>query len=154
MDWELTGRGWSTCSIRVDDQVIKISASYLSDALKSLIKSACDLTVGSSSAFAHLSQEPGCTRIFLSGAGLGGADRVYLQIVRFGGSSGDDMTWSEGRVVFAGVVSLSAFVGSVRRTARAVLDTWGESGYLEQWGMPFPMERLNALNQVLESRPM
>ncbi|APE37790.1 hypothetical protein BOX37_31995 [Nocardia mangyaensis] len=64
------------------------------------------------------------------------------------------MTWEDGRLVWAGVVLLSAYVKSVQRAGRAVLETWGDEGYLAQWGMPFPMARLETLDQVLESRPM
>ncbi len=151
LKWNLTGRGWATCSLRLGDDVVDVSTSFLGDALDSLLKSATDLGLGSSSTFAHLAQEPGCTRMFLSGARFEGVDRVYLQIVRFGGHRGDDNSWEEGRVLWQGIVSLDEFVSSVRLAAQAVLDTHGEEGYRRQWGKPFPRGTFDALNQVLES---
>jgi hypothetical protein len=71
--YHLTGVGWSECTLIVDDAHVTVTASYLSDALRSLISAVCRVLEGIAEATATFDEEPGefRWRLFRVGDDLG-----------------------------------------------------------------------------------
>lgn len=115
---------------------VALSASYLSDALGELLLAIACLQEGAEEAECFWEEEPGEYRWLFRRDG----DSVVLTVVAF------DDCWphlpiEDGEVVFTTRASLKDIATAVVTGCRAVLDDWGEEGYLKKWvEQPFPTE--------------
>ncbi|CAL9330234.1 hypothetical protein SUDANB6_00057 [Streptomyces sp. enrichment culture] len=141
MHWKLGGHGSPDWHWEVAGEHLRVHTTYLGDALRSLLRSARDLQLGSGSSIAHFPGEPGGTRVFFSGA----EEEVYVQLVDFPGLQSTANRWAGGTPVWAGRVSTAGFVEDVRSMAERLLAEVGEERCLKQWGGPFPLRELEAL---------
>ena len=141
MYWGLMGPGTATWHWSAAGKDLEIQTTYLGDALKSLLRSARDLQVGSRSSFVVLEDEPSGTRVFFSDA----REDVYVQVVCFSDVQSTANRWAGGKPIWAGRVSTAGFIDEVRSMAEQLLVEFGEARYLKEWGHPFPMRELEAL---------
>jgi uncharacterized protein YegP (UPF0339 family) len=145
--YKLIGSGWAECSLGVDGQVIVTTASYLSDALASLLQSAIDLVKGQSEATASFDEEPGEYRWRFKRLD---EQTISIRILWF------DELWNrqpdeKGRIVFDATCRLRTFAGAVLSTSQQLLAEHGLDGYKEKWAeYGFPLDLLNELKRLLD----
>ncbi len=144
MEWVLVGPGGARFIWDVEETRIPIGTTYLADGLASVLDMAIDLSLGARATLAVLVGEPGGHRIFCSGA----TDAVFVQVVKFRDFRGPDTWWKDANLKWHGRVPVTDVVDSVRAMAAEVLKQHGVEGYRKQWGMPFPMERYEKLQQT------
>lgn len=145
--YELDGTGWARCA--VDDGVARceISASYLSDALGTLVLAALGLVSGFTAITFAFDAEPGEYRWVMRSIGR---DTLELRLLAFDERRGNQAD-ADGRLLLATRCRPTAFARAVRSAAEAVLDKHGEAGYEEKWAQhPFPTRQLYLLGQALE----
>ncbi len=144
--YKLTGSGWATCALEIDGQAIVTRASYLSDALASLLQSVVDLLKGQAEATASFDEEPGEYRWRFQRVD---AQHVALRILWF------DELWShapdeQGRVVFESQCRLRTLAGAVLSASQQLLAEHGFDGYKEKWvEHDFPCELQDELKRLL-----
>src|SRR5215831_8617906 len=83
--YQLTGAGWSECTLIVGDSHATVTASYLSDALRSFLSAVCRVLSGLPEATATFDEEPGEFRWRFHRKG---DDRLQILILEF------DELWS------------------------------------------------------------
>jgi hypothetical protein len=142
LNWRLLGPGSAGCYLELGGQDVELRTSYLGDALRGLMRAALDLKVGSSSALAYFLGEPAGYRMVFSGGEQG---EVYMQVVYFSDLQSEGREWMDGKVLWAGLISIEGFIAAVRRMGGEVVVEYGEEGYLKIWGMPFPGDMLRLL---------
>lgn len=145
--YKLTGPGWAECSLEIDGQAIVTTASYLSDALASLLQSATDLVKGQLEATASFDEEPGEYRWRFKRID---EEMVSIRILWL------DELWNrepdeKGRTVFSATCRIRTFAGAVLSTSQQLLAEYGLDGYKEKWDeYSFPLDLLNELKQSLD----
>jgi len=144
IEYCVVGSGWAECNISFDKTSIKITASYLSDALGNLILGAIAILSGFSRISFGFDEEPGeyrwCIQLIDSGD-------ISLKILSF------DELWSnkpdsEGKEILHIESNPLEFGKAVQKAALAVLEKHGADGYLETWvEHPFPIKLYELLNE-------
>lgn len=147
IDYRLTGAGWAECEVEIQGRTATVSASYLSDALESLLAAAAAVARGDAEATAHFEEEPGEFRWRLHRVGEERLRVRILSLEEFHPTLPDE----EGEVIFDAEARLRTFAGAVLSAAQRMLETHGMDGYRAEWGLhPFPLERMRALEAALE----
>ncbi len=135
LQYRLTGSGWAECDIVADGTLLKVTASYLSDALGQLATAALILRLGAAAARVSFDEEPGEYRW---GFDWHRAKSLRMRIWWF------DEMWShrpddDGKVVLDLIVEDAVFYNAILNTLDDVLKTHGVEGYKEAWvEYPFP----------------
>jgi hypothetical protein len=142
LSWRLLGPGSADCYLDLGGEDIKLHTTYVGDALRSLMRAAMDLKIGSSATLAYFFGEPGGYRMVFSGARQG---EVYMQVILFPDLGSRGREWLDGHVVWAGLISIDGFVLAVQRMSEKVLEDYGEEEYLRIWGLPFPSDMIRLL---------
>lgn len=146
IQYNLTGRGWSECTVEIDDQQIQLTASYLSDALADLLDAVGAMVRGAGHATASFTEEPGEYRWQLTRVSQ---DRLCVRILRF------DESWSDrpdedGEMILEAECRLRTFAGAVLSASQRVLATHGLKGYQENWvNHEFPIKLQAKLQEAL-----
>lgn len=127
--YELTGTGWSECTLIVNDSQVTVTASYLSDALRSLLSAVCRVLDGIPEATAQFDEEPGEYRWRLF--------RVDDEMIRVMILEFNDL-WSnkpdsDGKPIFDVQCRLRTLAGAVYDGCKRLLAEHGHSGYKEKW---------------------
>lgn len=142
--YHLRRHGWAEVVLQDADQLVAMSVSYITDALRDLLDAVWSLAQGRDEAAVDLWEEPGRYRWQFSRTATG----VRVEISAFGnGPEGD-------RAVFAASTSLDDLVREVVREATAVLTDEGVDGYRTKWqAHPFPTNSLERLAACEEHIP-
>lgn len=156
-EYRLTGAGWAEARIADGITEAVITASYLSDALGDLLQAVGRLLEGAAEARCSWEEEPGEYRWIFLRAG----NDVTLKILAF-----DDM-WGwpaeeggvavpspepdeRGELQFSTTQPLAVLARAIADGAQAILDEYGEAGYLAEWiDAPFPAPALALIRQHL-----
>ncbi|MBS0344528.1 MAG: hypothetical protein JSS56_28830, partial [Proteobacteria bacterium] len=147
--YQLVGTGWSKCTIRTDSSECVVTASYLSDALKSLVLGALGILSGFNSVSFSFDEEPGEYRWVIQRTD---ANEVQIQILSFEELWGNRPN-SEGTPKWAFNCQPAVFAVAVKAAAAAVLAEHGEAGYLEKWCQHhFPTRELDLLSDLVALR--
>lgn len=132
--YRLTGTGWAEARVSDEHHSVVLTASYLSDSLGELLLAIATLQDGDTSAVCSWQEEPGEYRWLFSTDG----DVVTIKVLAF-------PDWwpprpdEEGVVVFTTKQHLNGIATAIVAGSRAVLEEWGEEGYLAKWvDFPFP----------------
>ena len=129
IQYNLTGVGWSECIVEIDDQKAHLTASYLSDALASLLEAVTTVVRGANEATAFFTEEPGGYRWRLRQVSK---ELLYVRILWFD-ESFSDRPDGDGRVILEVQCRLRTFAGAVLSASQRVLETHRLEGYREQW---------------------
>ena len=149
MEWVLVGPGSARFTWDVEGIRVQIGTTYLADGLASVLGMAVDLSLGAGATLAVLVAEPGGHRVFCSGA----TDEVFVQVVRFEDLDRPDTWWKDANLEWHGRVPVADVVDSARAMAAEVLARYGVEGYRKEWGMPFPAEVYEKLQQTRNPGP-
>lgn len=145
MHWKMHPPGSADLVLHLPREVIEIHTTYIGNGLGSVVQSAIDLRLGSSSAIAFLPAEPGGTCLFFSSAD----EEAYLQVVQFTDMASESGRWRGGSLRWHGRVGVRTFIRSVVLMAGEVLvQCGGSDAYSRAWGgIPFPIRELETLRQ-------
>jgi hypothetical protein len=147
--YRLTGTGWATCTLSDGNSSCELTASYLSDALRSLVLSATAVLSGFMRVSFRFDEEPGEYRWVISSPRL---NEIELEILAFEELWGDRPD-SEGKSLFKTRCLPETFAKAVARAAQSILEEHGEAGYLERWSdHPFPIAQFEELNRLLKDQ--
>lgn len=145
--YRLTGTGWAEARVADDQSHVIVTASYLSDALRSLIEAVALVLEGVTEAGCSWDEEPGECRWILRRE----PDALSIEILAFDelwGDKPDDV----GRSVFRTRQDPMRVGRAVLSAAQRLVDELGEAGYERQWvEHPFPTDALERLRTALRS---
>ncbi|WP_433891506.1 hypothetical protein [Streptomyces sp. CA-111067] len=145
MSWTLEGRGWAGCILEDQYAKAELTASYITSAPEELLAAVTRLVTGGTEARVQFEAEPTAYRWIFSREG----DDVRIRVLYLrDGRDGDD----RGSVVWSGRAGVHPLARAVIRCFDEVARTYGESGYDETWGRPFPGFELEALRRLWRSR--
>lgn len=151
VDYRLFSSGWAACDVEIAGRKTTVTASWISavpdapPALDALLAATAAVARGEARAVASFPEEPGEFRWVLSRLG---PDRLRVRILVFP-HDGSGLPEKEGEVELDAECGLADFAAAVLGAARRLLDALGESGYRKQWGLPFPLEPMRALEAAL-----
>jgi hypothetical protein len=129
IDYQLTGSGWSECTIDVFGQRCVVTASYLSDALRELVSGVNHILGGGSEARFRFDEEPGEYRWILSRI----TDQaVAIRILEFAELWGEKAD-SEGKQLFEATCPIRYVADALLQTLNALLAEHGIEGYRKKW---------------------
>jgi hypothetical protein len=143
LHWQMGPPGSATFAWNFRQETVEIHTTYMGDGLGSVLQAAIDLQMGSSSAIAFLSAEPGATCLFFAGADA----NVYLQIVHFSDMESERHRWSGGSLRWHGRINVGHFD---RRSLLMAEDASAQCGsgdaHSKMWGgASFPIDKLEIL---------
>jgi hypothetical protein len=146
--YNLTGAGWSECSIEIGDQQAHVTASYLSDALGDLLRAVVGLLRGARDATAAFAEEPGEYRWRLRCIGDG---QVSVRILWFNDTF-SRLPDERGSVILDAQCRLRTLTGAMLAASQHVLREHGLEGYARQWkNHEFPLEVQAELERLLDA---
>ncbi|WP_036476609.1 hypothetical protein [Myxosarcina sp. GI1] len=144
--YNLIGKGWSECIIKIGDRQARLTASYLSDALADLLDAVTLIVKGTNEATTSFTEESGEYRWRFKRVTR---DRLEVLILWF------NETWSdrpdeEGEVILEAECRLKTFAGAVLSASQRVLTINGLDGYKEKWvNYEFPGKLQTKLQKAL-----
>lgn len=147
--YQLTGKGWAECTLIVNDSHVTVTASYLSNALRSFVSAVCRILDGIPDATSSFDEEPGEYRWRLFRID---DNTIRILIIEF------DNLWSdkpdaEGKAIFDVQCSLRAFAGGVYDGCRRLLAEYGRDGYKDKWHEhAFPDTEFAELGRLLDGK--
>lgn len=143
LHWNMVRAGSADLILRFPHEVVEVHTTYMGDGLGSVVQSAVDLQLGSSSATAFLPAEPAGTFLFFTGAD----EEAYLQVVQFADMESESRRWNGGSLRWCGRVNVRALIRSVVVMADDVLvQCGGADEYSRAWGgITFPIRKLESL---------
>lgn len=147
--FRLTGVGWAEATLEHEGHWVKLTASYLSDALGDLLSAVAKLQDGEESAVASWTEEPGEYRWLFKLE----RDQLNLRVLAFEDSY-PPLPEDEGFPVFIATCPLDELAAAVVQGARSVLDdVGGAEGYRAKWlEDPFPSALLERVESNLGAR--
>ncbi len=149
ISFELTGLGWASCQITSPEGSCTVTASYLSNALGSLVVAATAMQAGFSRATFSFEEEPGEYRWVITSPRT---NEMELGIIEFD-SAYNELPDEHGKLLFRTRCRPVVFAEAVSIAASRLSSQLGEFGYKEQWSEhAFPTEQLVELNRLLEGR--
>lgn len=147
IDYRLTGIGWSECVISDGQASCSTTASYLSDALGSLVRAAHALLTGFSALTFSFEEEPGEYRWVIRSPRY---NEIDLRILGFPDVY-SALPEADGRVLFQTVCVPETFAVAVFEAAERLRIELGEDGYAEKWAEhAFPTRCMDELKRALE----
>ena len=148
--YELTGSGWSECTLRIDGHVASVTASYLSDALADLASATAAALRGHPRAVASFAEEPGEYRWILEPRPAGRVRIRVLEFPEFWGHEPDE----KGSVLLDAECRLRTFAGAVVSELQRLLAQFGREGYKDRWiEHDFPFDQMVAIQELLRNTP-
>jgi hypothetical protein len=146
IDYKLTGSGWAECTVADDDQSCTVTASYLSDAFGNLVLSAVTMLKWFNAVSFSFEEEPGEFKWELQSLPDNHLDVKLFEGYRDHGSTPH---WKY-KVIFEKTSTPLEFGRAVAAAGKALLEEYGEAGYLEKWvEFPFPTENFRQLDQLV-----
>ena len=148
LSYKLTGHGWASAVIVDNDRSFEMERiSYLSDALKDLMKATIGLVEGGEREWFLWHDEPGEHRWIINRAD----DELLIRILWF-----DDafkaLPDEGGTEVFQCRCRLANFTTEVLACGRKLLTEHTAEGYCDEWGSEFPEEEFGRLEWLTDER--
>ncbi|SFU61616.1 hypothetical protein [Nitrosospira multiformis] len=141
----LTGTGWASCTIETVDTKVTLTASYLSDALGSLVVSGIAVLSGFDTCSFGFDEEPGEYRWVITAV----PHMIQIHVLEFAELWG----WrpnSQGKLLLTFKCARLVFAKAVHAAALAVLEQHGIDGYEEQWvHAKFPERQVALLGALI-----
>ena len=147
--YKLTGSGWAEAVLEDEQSAVTVSASYLSDALGSLARSALAVFRGSGEVRFSFDEEPGEYRWVLKKKEAQSYSLTILLFTELWGNKPD----GDGKVVFEREFSSIEYAKMVLKTLENVRHEYGDAGYKAKWHEhDFPSKELDELHSLLDQK--
>lgn len=148
---KLTGTGWLKADIQDNDNEVEITASYLSDAPRDLIKAVNNLLKGSNKESLFWLEEPGMYGWLLEKKD----EDVLIKIYDAHYWPNDKDDWlkiiEKGKLILSLQTSLIDFANNIYVQYAKLLSEFGIEGYKRIWvNYDFPLEEKNELQKLLK----
>jgi len=144
--YNLVGTGWSETTVEDGKRVIKVSASYLSDALGDLARGAIAVQRGSPEVRFAFAEEPGEYRWVLKKIDAESYDWRILEFTKLWGNEPDEV----GSVILECSIPRVAFAKTVLQALEDVRHQEGETEYKKKWVQhDFPSKELTELRSLI-----
>lgn len=144
--YNLVGTGWSETTIEDGGCVIKVGASYHSDALGDLVRGAILVQRGSPEVRFGFAEEPGEYRWILEKKDAESYSLRILEFTKLWGNEPDEI----GSVVFEHIVPRVAYAKAVLQALEDVQHQQSEAEYKKQWVRhDFPSKELAELRFLI-----
>jgi hypothetical protein len=138
IEYNLTGSGWAECIVEINDRQVRLTASYLSDALADLLDAVECVVRVIEDTTALFIEEPGEYRWRFQRVS---PDRLSVKIIEFSDAWQHRPPDEEGELILEVECRLRSFAGAILSASQQVLATHGLDGYREQWVRhDFPIE--------------
>ncbi len=148
LEYDLTGTGWSECTVRVNGTTATVTASYLGDALGDLASAVTAALRGQPKSVARFWEEPGEYRWILEPLRPGA---VRIRIIEFPHLWGDRPN-EDGRVLLDAECSLVELGKALLACLLQLEGKYGVHGYREKWvEHDFPTERVAEFQELLRT---
>ena len=146
IDYQLVGLGWSKCNIQINKNKCDITASYLSDALKSLVTSTLALLLEEEKTVRFsFDEEPGEYRWIITRDNLD----INIRILSFEELWSDEPD-SAGEVIFSASCTIKMFSEAVVEMLNNIIRIHGLDGYKKKWSEhAFPKEEYKLLCEIV-----
>ncbi|MFZ5893624.1 MAG: hypothetical protein ACOY0T_21355 [Myxococcota bacterium] len=146
LEYEVGEAGWANCCVAFDEQLVKMTVSYLHDSLHELCDVVASIAGGAQTGTVVFMDEPGEHHMNLTRVT---DNDVLVHIVWH-----DDWTsWgiaSANRVVLQGTTSISHLRDQTYSAVRDILDCIGPTEYRRRWGEhDFPEAAFRRLEETL-----
>ena len=135
---------WSECLIVVDSDVIRLEASFFTDALDDLLRATREILEADMESTAKFMDEPGESRLKLIPMG----DRLLIRVLRFDDTYSEELD-ADGELVAEVECRLRTFAGAVLAAAQTVYRETGTDAYRVAQGFDFPVDQMAALKSTL-----
>ena len=146
VEYKLTGQGWAECTVADESTSCTVSASYLSDALRSLLLAATAVASGFAAVTFRFDEEPGEYRWVLRSPRLNELELTILEFPQLWGDRPD----AEGKEVFRTKCLPLTYAEAVHSAAANLRGALGVAGYEEKWHEhPFPEAQFLELERIL-----
>ncbi|MFD1722933.1 hypothetical protein [Amnibacterium endophyticum] len=144
-------RGWADPTVQIGDAGLKMTASYLTDALGELLQALMSLVNGSLITECEWTQEPGGWRWEFRRP-----DEAAVDLVIAFKEDAYTQPWisiESAQVRLQERLPLTEVIEAITAGSRRCFEQWGLSGFAEQWDEhPFPLLQLKALERWLDDR--
>ncbi|WP_394756813.1 hypothetical protein [Rhodoferax sp.] len=146
IDYQLVGAGWSRCKVTSEELECELSASYLSDALATLVLGACSVLAGFASVSFGFDEEPGEYRWSVNRVT---PTEIKIRLLKFS-ELWSNLPDSEGQLLVEFSCHPLEFGLAVQSAAASVLAEHGLVTYKEKWVQhEFPSKQLEVLNEYV-----
>jgi hypothetical protein len=146
ISYKLVGSGWSECRVETNNGRAELSASYLSDALGNLVRSAIAVVSCFHIVEFGFDEEPGEYRWSMNALGN---NFIRLRVVEFPELWGNKPT-ETGRLLLEEIITILDYAKAVHACAITVLQEYGLVGYAEKWAEhQFPERELAILGDLI-----
>jgi hypothetical protein len=144
--YTLAGAGWADCTLECDGRGVKVSASYLSNALGNLVLSAVAVASGFRVVEFGFDEEPGECRWVIEAVDN---NAIRLRVLEFQELWGHEPN-ERGNPVFETSTTPLLYAKAVHACATAVLEAHGLEGYADKWvEHTFPERELTLLGEAI-----
>lgn len=140
----LVGQGWVEVTLSDGVNQRRFLASYLSDAIGDLLKVVISLLEGTQQGTCLWELEPGEYRWLFARQ----EEQIQICLVSFARTFSRQVD-EEGTCVLTVQCSLLKFATKLCKQLEHFLATWGEKGYHNTWGHPFPQEDFQKMKRLL-----
>lgn len=148
--YKLVGTGWSECVLDIYGQTCKVTASYLSDALRQFVEAINHILRGGNEAKFSFDEEPGEYRWILERKEKNALKVRIIEFAELWGGKDD----SEGKVIYEVTCPTYEFGKALLVSLNGLLDEYGFAGYKEKWvNAEFPVEQYLELCSLVGISP-
>lgn len=140
----LAGQGWVEVTLSDGINQHMFLASYLSDGIGDLLKVVISLLEGIRQGTCLWEQEPGEYRWLFARQ----EEQIQIRLLSFSRTFSRQFD-EEGTCILMFQCSLRKFATKLCKQLEHLLATWGEQGYHNTWGHPFPQEDFQKMKRLL-----
>lgn len=141
LTWTLRHHGWAICEVADRYSAVEAIASYVTDGPEQFLTAVARIVSGATAARAEFEAEPTVYRWTFHRH----ASDVEVHLLR---APSYHITDTASAVIWTSTLALDALARAVVRAFDDVAYRYGEDGYEQTWGRPFPTTELQALRTV------
>lgn len=147
--YDLVGTGWAECTLEVKNKKVKITASYLSDALGDLSMAIYKALCGEKDSRAIFTDEPGEYRWIFKKANEKITELKIIKYIDYDLNLPDE----DGVVIFEENIDLLEFSNAFVEEVSKLIERYGLDGYRETWHLyDYPQKTIDKIRvKLLES---
>jgi len=139
--WALGAHGWAVCTVADGQTPVDMTASHITAAPEELLVAVTRLILGETETWVQFEAEPTAFRWRFRRDG----NEACVQVLQLPDGRQHDEAGAE---IWSSRQTIDRVARAVVRCFDDVAHRYGESGYLDKWGSPFPRPELDRLRTV------